>query len=168
MQQRGEQLDLPSVTPRSHLPSIAIAVSRPCQPAGLGQRAQPAADELIEGVRAQVLDQGAQPRLAGRDDRPPWRVRLPAQPGWHLLRQVSGLVPELTEVPRPGQHAHHGDRQHEDQAVAPPPPLARVRHRASTCSRPGTSSSVLVKALVRAWGTDIDGPLVPEGSGVTP
>jgi hypothetical protein len=71
VQQRGEQLDLPVRYPAQPLAVDRDRGQQPLQPAGLSQRAQPAADELIEGVRVQVLDQGAQPRLAGRDDRPP-------------------------------------------------------------------------------------------------
>ena len=60
------------------------------------------------------------PLLADDGTLPPQRVRLPAERGQQVLRQGSGLVADLPEVPRPGQHAHHRDGQHE-----PPPRFGR-------------------------------------------
>jgi hypothetical protein len=73
------------------------------------------------------MDQGPDPGLAGRDDLPQQRMPSAAQPRKDLLRQVSGLVADLPEVLRPGQHARHRDRGHEYQQVAAAPPLPRVR-----------------------------------------
>jgi hypothetical protein len=39
--------------------------------------------------------------LARRDDAPQQGARLPAGPGHDILRQVSGMVADLPELPRP-------------------------------------------------------------------
>jgi hypothetical protein len=65
------------------------------QAARVCQGAQPAAGQVIEGVRADGMDQGADPLLAGSDDLASQRVGRPAQPPQDLLRQVSGLVADL-------------------------------------------------------------------------
>jgi hypothetical protein len=44
-----------------------------------------------------------------------------AQPGQDIMRQVSSLIADLPEAPRPGQHACGRDRQDEDQPVAAAP-----------------------------------------------
>jgi hypothetical protein len=83
------------------LPVDRVRRQRPVRPARVRQVPQPAADQAIEEVRADGLDQGADPGLARGDDPPQQRVHLPAQPGEDLLRQVSGMVTRLPEVPRP-------------------------------------------------------------------
>ncbi len=128
VQHRGEQLDLPV----RHAPQ-PFAVDRdrgqqPVHPARVRHRAQPAADQLVQLLGADALDQGADPLLARHDDRAAQRPRLPAEPGQDLLWQVSGLVADLPEILRPGQHARHRDRQDEHQAVSAAPAHARVRH----------------------------------------
>ena len=128
VQHRGEQLDLP----------VADAAQPFAVDRDRGQQARPAArrppgraaSPPVSSSSASasiVLEQGADPRLARGDDPPPQRMRPPAEPGQHVLRQVGGLVADLPEVLRPGQHARDGDRQHEHQRVPAAPPPARVR-----------------------------------------
>jgi hypothetical protein len=97
------------------------------EPAGVRQVAQPAADDLVQVLRVQFLDQGADPLLAGGDDAPQQRARRPAEPGQHLLRQVSGMVADLPEALRLGQHARHRDREYEHHIEPAAPPLPHVR-----------------------------------------
>ncbi|HUY50169.1 MAG TPA: hypothetical protein VMV92_31440 [Streptosporangiaceae bacterium] len=54
-------------------------------------------------------------------------MRPAAQRGQQVLRQASGLAADLPEALRPGQHAHHRDREHEHQREPASPPPARVR-----------------------------------------
>jgi hypothetical protein len=54
-------LTWPSATPRSRFPSIAIAVSSPVWSAHVRQGAQPAADGLVEDLRADGVEQGPDP-----------------------------------------------------------------------------------------------------------
>ncbi len=68
------------------------------------------------------------PLLAGRGDPPPQRVRPGAERGKQFLRQVSGLVADLPEALRAGQHADHRHGQHEHHTEPPAPALARVRN----------------------------------------
>ena len=96
------------------------------QAARVRQLAQPAAGQVIEDDRADDMDQGADPLLARGDDHAAQRVRFPAQPGQDLLRQVSALVVDLPEAPRPGRHARHRDSEHERQQVAAAPALPQV------------------------------------------
>jgi len=83
------------------------------------------------------MDQGADPLLAGSDDLASQRVARPAQPPQDLLRQVSGLVADLPEGLRPGQHARHRDREHERQPIAAAPEPARVRDPREYLQQPG-------------------------------
>jgi hypothetical protein len=55
-------LTCPSSAPRRHLPSIAIAVS---STSGLRQDLEPAADQVVQEVRADGLAQGPDPGVAG-------------------------------------------------------------------------------------------------------
>jgi hypothetical protein len=71
----------------------------------------------------------ADPRLARSDDPPQQRVRSPAQPGEDVLRQVTGMIAGLTEVPGPGQRARDGDREDEDELVTASPRLPRARNQ---------------------------------------
>ncbi len=127
VQHRGEQLDLPVRDAAQPLPVDRDRGRQPVQPAGVRQGAQPAPDQVIKGIGADGVDQGADPRLAGGDDPPQQRARLPAEPGQYLLRQVSGLVADLAEAPRPGQHARHRDGEHEHQGEPAPAPLPRIQ-----------------------------------------
>ncbi len=127
VQHRGEQLDLPVRDAAQPFPVDRDRGQQVIQAARVCQGAQPAADQVIEGVRSDGMDQGADPLLAGSDDLASQRVARPAQPPQDLLRQVSGLVADLPEVLRPGQHARHRDREHEHQQVPAAAPLARVR-----------------------------------------
>jgi hypothetical protein len=54
-------------------------------------------------------------------------VRPPAEPGQDLLRQVSGLVSDLPEALRPGQHTRGRDREDEHQQIAAAPALPQIR-----------------------------------------
>jgi hypothetical protein len=76
----ANSLTCPSPTPRSHFPSIAIAVSigsrRPAC-----QAAQQPPMIWSRFLRVQILGQGAVPFLAEGDDAPQQRVRRPAEPG---------------------------------------------------------------------------------------
>ena len=127
VQHRGEQLDLAVQDAAQPLAVDGDRGQQPVQPPGIRQLAQPAADDLVQEVRADRVDQGADPRLAWGDDPPQQRVRPPAQPGEHLLWQVSGGVAGLTEAPGAGQRARHGHRQDEGEHEAAPAPPARVR-----------------------------------------
>ena len=62
-------------------------------------------------ARAVGLDQGAGPRLARGDDLPQQRMRPPAEPLQHVLRQVSVMVADFAVVLRPGQHPRDSDRE---------------------------------------------------------
>lgn len=79
------------------------------------------ADGDVQRDRVQGLNRGPDPLLAGCDDPPQQRVRLPPERRQQILRQVTGLVADLPEVLRPGQHAHDRDRQHERQGEPPTP-----------------------------------------------
>ena len=46
-----------------------------------------------------------------------------------VVQQVSSMIADLAEVPRPGQRARDGHCQDEHQQVAPSPPPARVRDK---------------------------------------
>jgi hypothetical protein len=127
LQHRGEQLDLAVGDAAQPFPVDRDRGQQPVQAAGIRQGAQPAADDLVEDVRADGVDQGADPRLARGDDPPQQRMRPPAQPAQDILRQVSGLVPDLPEALRPGQRARDRNGEHEDQQIAASPALARVR-----------------------------------------
>jgi hypothetical protein len=83
------------------------------------------------------VDQGADPGLARGDDLPQQRVRPSAEPGEDLLQQVSGVIAGLAEVPGPGQRARDGNGEHEDERVAAPPPLPRVRDQGKHLQQTG-------------------------------
>jgi hypothetical protein len=119
VQHRGEELDLAVQDAAQPLAVDRDRGQRLVQPARVRQGAQPAADEVVEEVRADGLDQGPDPGLAGGGDLPQQRVRRPAEPGQDVLGQVSGVVAGLAEVPGPGQRARDGHRQDEGHQVPP-------------------------------------------------
>jgi len=128
VQHRGEQLDLlPVADAAQPFPVDRDRAQQVPQPPGVRQAAQPAPGQLIQPGRVDLLEHGADPLLARGDNRPEQRVRPAAEPGQHLLRQVAGLVADLPEVLRPGQHARHRDGQQEHQRVPAAPPPAQVR-----------------------------------------
>jgi hypothetical protein len=117
---------------------------------------------LISPETAQTLVL-ADPLLARRDDRPPQRVRPPAERGQHFLRQVSGYVPGLAETPGPGQRADGRHGQHERQREPPAPRPPRVGNPDRTTSRPGAAPSAAGETAdedTRARETDTDGLLL--------
>ena len=82
---------------------------------------------------------------------------------------VCGLVADLPEVLRPGQHARHRDREQEHQREPASPGLRGSGTCASTSSRLGTSSAIssaLVKAVAGTCDTGIGGFLLPGRSGM--
>ena len=95
-------------------------------------------------------------------------ARVPAPDPCDCL--VRGLVADLPEVLRPGQHARHRDRELEHQREPASPGLAgNPGPCASTSSRLGTSSAIssaLVKAVTGACDTGIGGFLLPGRSGM--
>ena len=81
VQHRGEQLHLLSVPDPAQ--PLAVDRDRPQQPVqapGTGQRPQPAAGDLVQLRRVDLLEQGADPFLTRRDDLPQQRVRPSAEP----------------------------------------------------------------------------------------
>ena len=127
LEHRCEQLDLAVRDAAQPFPVDRDRGQQPVQPACVRQGAQPAAGQVIEDIRADDVDQGADPLLARGDDLAAQRMPCPAQPPQNLLRQVSGLVADLPEGLRPGQHARHRDREHERQPISAAPEPARVR-----------------------------------------
>jgi hypothetical protein len=124
----GEELDLAVQDAAQPLPvdrdrgQQAVQLPRVCQVA------QPAAEDLVQDLRVDEVQQRPDPGLAGGDDPPQQRVTPPAQVRQHALRQVSGLVADLPERLRPGQRARGGDGEDEHEPVAAAPGLPRVRH----------------------------------------
>ena len=162
VQHRGEQLDLPVRHAAQPLAVDRDRGQQALQPSGGGQRAQPVPDDLIQRLRVQHMQQGADPLLARRDDPAPQRVRPPAERGQQLLRHVSSLVPDLPEALRPGQHADHRHCQREHQAEPPATHLARIRD-------PGEDAQQAGNLLISAGQGSYTGmrnwhrwPLVPE------
>ena len=122
---------------------LAVDRDRPQQPVqapGVRQVAEPAAEDLVQDLGVDEVEQRPDPGLAQGDDLPPQRVRLPAEVAQHVLGQVSGMVADLPEGLRPGQRARGGDREDEHQAIAAAPGLPRVRdcgqHRQQAGSLP--------------------------------
>ena len=158
----ANSLTCPSATPRSHFPSIAIAVSSPSsRPASARSRSQPPI--ISSRISAPMTWISVRIRVSlGAMTLPPQRMRRPAQLPQHLLGQVSGLVADLPEGLRPGQRARGGDREHERQrdtggpgacagpGPGPAPPAGREP------SRPPVRS-LLVTAVMRACDTGIGG-----------
>jgi hypothetical protein len=70
VQHRSEQLELPVADAAQPFPVDRDRGQQAIQAARAGQAAQPAADDLVQFLRVQFLDQGADPLLAGRDDAP--------------------------------------------------------------------------------------------------
>jgi len=93
-------------------------------------------------------DQGAEPFLTRHDDLPAQRAWRAAKPGQHLLRPVSGLVADLLEALRPGQHAYHRDREHEHQHVPASPALAGIRDRRQHLQQSG---NLITSLFVCSW-----------------
>ena len=150
VQHRGEQLDLPVADPAQPFPVDRDRGEQRFQAARAGQVAQPAADELVQFLRVQFLDQGADPLLAGRDDAPQQRVRHPAEPGQHLLRQVSGMIADLPEALGLGEHACHRDREDEHQCEPAAPLLPRVRDQGQHLQHPGNLTACLASVFIGA------------------
>jgi hypothetical protein len=113
LQHGGEQLHLAVRDPAQPLAVDGDRGQHAVQAVGVRQVPQPAAGNLVQDLRADRVDQGPDSRLAGRDDLPAQRVRPAAQRPQDLLGQVSGLVADLPERPRPGQSARRRDREHE-------------------------------------------------------
>ena len=136
---------------------------------GLRQRPQPAADDLVQAPGVDGLDEGADPLLAGSDDRALERVDAAAEAGEHVLRQVRGLVADLPVGLRPGQRTARRDRQDEHQLVAAAPPFTQVRDLRQHFQQPRDFLLVTVFAGhgglggMRHWHGR---PLVPGRSGV--
>jgi hypothetical protein len=127
VQHGGEQLHLAVQDAAEPLPVDRDRGQQAVEAVGAREVAQPAADQVVEEVRSDGLDQGTDPRLARDDDPPQQRMRPPAEPAQYLLGQVGGMVSCLPEVPGPGQCAGDGDRQDEDEQVAAAAPFPRVR-----------------------------------------
>jgi hypothetical protein len=168
--ERREQLDRPVADAAQPLAVDrdvpGRAVLRPGRLAG-GQGPQPAADDDVEGVAVQVLQQGPDPLLARHRDSAAQRARDAAERGEHLLGQVGGLVADLPKAPGPGQHAHDRDRQRERQPEPPAPPPARVGDLRQRLEQAG--SPILADGGVRSarrgggMGNWHRWPLVPKG-----
>jgi hypothetical protein len=150
VQHRGEQLDLPVPDAAQPLPVDRDRREQRFQAPRAGQSAQPAADDLVQCLRVQFLDQGADPLLAGGDDRPQQRVRRPAEPGQDLLRQVSGMVADLPEALGLGQHARHRDREDEHQREPAAPPLPHVRDQRQHLQHARNLSACLASGFIGA------------------
>jgi hypothetical protein len=105
VQHRGEELALAVQDAAQPLAVDRDRGQRLVQPARVRQGAEPPAGEVVQQVRADRLDEGADPGLAGGDDPAPQRMRDPAEPGQHALGQVSGMIAGLAEVSGPGQRA---------------------------------------------------------------
>jgi hypothetical protein len=134
------------------------------QAACVREVAEPAADDLVQDFRVDEMEQRADPGLARGDDLPPERVKPPAQVPQHALGQVSGLVADLPERPRPGQRACGRDGEHEHQDVAAPPwPRALRAVRAwlprgphcGTDGRPGPRRARLVACNLAGHGSPL-------------
>jgi hypothetical protein len=120
VEHRGEELDLAVQDPAQPLAVDRDRGQQPVQPARVRQVPQPAADQVVQEVRPDRLDERADPGLAGGDDPPAQRVRDPAKSAQDVLGQVSGMIADLAEAPRPGQRARDGHRQDEGEQVAAP------------------------------------------------
>jgi hypothetical protein len=112
--------------PRSHFPSIAIAVSRPSsRPAPARSRSQ--FPVSVSSSRASRSWTRVRIRFSlGAVITPAQRRRVPAEPGQHLLRQVRRMVADLPEARRPRQHARDRHCEHEHHGEPAAPPAARI------------------------------------------
>jgi hypothetical protein len=64
-------------------------------------------------------------------------MRLPAEPGQDVLRQVSGMIAGLPEVPGPGQRAGDGDREDEGEKEPAAAPLPGIRDQGEYLQQAG-------------------------------
>jgi hypothetical protein len=157
VQHRGEQLDLPVADAAQPFPVDRDRGEQRFRAARAGQVAPTAADDLVQFLRVQFLDQGADPLPAGGDDAPQQRVRRPAEPGQDLLRQVSGMIADLPEALGLGGHARHRDREDEHEREPAAPPLARVRDRGQHLQHPGNLTACLASGFIGAGHGDSGG-----------
>jgi hypothetical protein len=136
-QHGGEQFRLPVQDSPQPFPVDRDRGQQPVQAAGVRQVAEPAADDLVQDVRADEVEQRPDPGLARGDDLPPQRVKPPAQVPEHALGQVSCLVADFPERLRPGQRARgrDGEDEHERVAAGPGPGPAPPAGRESSPSR---------------------------------
>jgi len=80
VQHRGKQLDLAVQHAAEPFPVDRDGGRQAARLAGVRQVTQPAPGDLVEAVRADGVDQRADPRLARGDDPPQQRMRFPIEP----------------------------------------------------------------------------------------